>query len=143
MNQIPPNLNNTRDCQKGGIGPDRRGPVLIYMAKVASSLKDHGPTAVGSDLRWFKVAETGLIRTNYWASDALNANCGRYEFTIPWDIRNGYYLIRAEFVSLKNAKQVGGAEFYMSCYQVAVSGSTSKARPKTYKIPGKDIYNPR
>ena len=51
----------------------------------------------------------------------MNDNCGHYTVTIPSDIAPGQYLLRAETIALHTASQPGGAQFYMSCYQVNVS----------------------
>jgi len=119
-----------RTCTTEAIGGNHDGPTIIYMAKV-----DDAATAVGSDANWFKVAQTGLVSTDYWGTDVMNANCGKVNFTIPADIAPGNYLIRAEVIALHVAGSVGGAQFYMSCYQISVTGS-GKACPATVKFPG-------
>ena len=67
--------------------------------------------------------------------EVLNDNCGHYTVTIPSDIAPGQYLLRAETIALHTASQPGGAQFYMSCYQVEITGGGS-AEPPTVKIPG-------
>jgi len=57
---------------------------------------DDALTADPNTADWFKVGELGLIRPDYWGTDVLNANCGRYAFKIPPCIPSGDYLIRAE-----------------------------------------------
>ncbi|EJF60634.1 hypothetical protein DICSQDRAFT_137375 [Dichomitus squalens LYAD-421 SS1] len=128
MHQQP----NDRSCANEAIGGDHYGPINIYMAKV-----DDATTAVGSDAAWFKVSEMGLPSSNpdYWATEVLNDNCGHFTFTVPSDIAPGNYLIRAEVIALHVASSVGGAQFYMSCYQVSVGGSGS-ASPPTVSFPG-------
>jgi hypothetical protein len=37
------------------------GPVIVYMAKVDNAL-----TASGTSANWFKVAQAGLLSTDYW-----------------------------------------------------------------------------
>ncbi|KAF8755073.1 Glycoside Hydrolase Family 61 [Rhizoctonia solani] len=96
-------------------------------------------TAVGSEASWFKVAETGLVSKDYWGTDVMNANCGKVEFTIPADLPAGNYLIRAEVIALHVAGSVGGAQLYMSCYQINVTGGGA-ASPATVKFPG--AYSP-
>lgn len=54
---------------------------------------------------------------------------------IPSDIPSGDYLLRAEAIALHAASPGGGAQFYMSCYQITVSGGGS-ASPATVKFPG-------
>lgn len=47
----------------------------------------------------------------------------------------GNYLLRAEVIALHVAGSVGGAQFYMSCYQLQITGGGS-ANPATVKLPG-------
>lgn len=128
MHQQP----NDRSCANEAIGGDHYGPINIYMAKV-----DDATTAVGSDANWFKVDEMGLPSNNpdYWATEVLNDNCGHFTFTVPSNIAPGNYLIRAEVIALHVASSIGGAQFYMSCFQVNVGGSGT-ASPPTVKFPG-------
>ncbi|CAL1715503.1 unnamed protein product [Somion occarium] len=119
-----------RSCSTEAIGGNHDGPVIVYMAKV-----DNAATAVGSSANWFKIAQTGLVSTDYWATDVLNANCGKMDVKIPADIAPGNYLLRAEVIALHVAGSVGGAQFYMSCFQINVTGGGS-ASPPTVKLPG-------
>ncbi|KAG8698808.1 hypothetical protein FRC08_005689 [Ceratobasidium sp. 394] len=123
-----------RTCATEAIGGNHDGPTIIYMAKV-----DNAATAVGSSANWFKVAQTGLVSKDYWGTDVMNANCGKVEFTIPSDLPAGDYLIRAEVVALHVAGSIGGAQLYMSCYQISVTGG-GRANPATVKFPG--AYSP-
>jgi hypothetical protein len=65
----------------------------------------------------------------------MNDNCGKVYFQVPKDIAPGNYLVRAEVIALHVAGSVGGAQFYMSCYQLTVAGSGS-ASPATVRFPG-------
>jgi len=122
----------TRSCANEAIGGDHYGPINIYMAPVSDA-----SSAVGSDSSWFKISEMGLPSSNpdYWATEVLNDNCGHFTFTIPDDIAPGDYLLRAEVIALHVASSVGGAQFYMSCYQLTVGGSGT-ASPDTVSFPG-------
>ncbi|KAI0076613.1 hypothetical protein K474DRAFT_1772430 [Panus rudis PR-1116 ss-1] len=119
-----------RTCTTEAIGGNHDGPVLVYLAKV-----DDAATAVGSEANWFKVAELGLVSPDYWATDVLNDNCGKFDVTIPSDIAPGNYLLRAEVIALHVAGSIGGAQFYMSCFQINVTGG-GNASPPTVKLPG-------
>ncbi|KAI0760513.1 glycoside hydrolase family 61 protein [Fomes fomentarius] len=128
---------NDRSCANEAIGGQHYGPVIVYMGKVADA-----KTASGSSTGWFKVAELGLPSNNpdYWGTRAyylasLDDNCGHFTFKVPQDIAPGDYLIRAEVIALHVASGAGGAQFYMSCYQVNVGGSGS-ASPATVSFPG-------
>ncbi|KAG8686637.1 hypothetical protein FRC09_014004 [Ceratobasidium sp. 395] len=119
-----------RNCANEAIGGNHDGPTIIYMAKV-----DNAATAVGSSAGWFKVAQTGLVSKDYWGTDVMNKACGKVSFKIPSNIKPGNYLVRAEVIALHVAGSVGGAQFYMSCYQINVTGGGS-ASPATVKFPG-------
>ncbi|CAE6424957.1 unnamed protein product [Rhizoctonia solani] len=119
-----------RNCANEAIGGNHDGPTIIYMAKV-----DNAATAVGSSANWFKVAATGLVSKDYWGTDVMNAACGKVTFKIPSNIPAGQYLVRAEVIALHVAGSAGGAQFYMSCYQLQVTGGGS-ASPATVKFPG-------
>ncbi|KZT43365.1 hypothetical protein SISSUDRAFT_1057768 [Sistotremastrum suecicum HHB10207 ss-3] len=124
-----------RSCADEAIGGAHYGPINIYLAKVADA-----SSAVGSSAAWFKISEMGLPSSDpdYWATEVLNDNCGHYTFKVPSDIAPGQYLLRAEVIALHVASSVGGAQFYMSCYQITIGGSGSAA-PPTVSIPG--TYN--
>ncbi|PVF97939.1 hypothetical protein CPB86DRAFT_395346 [Serendipita vermifera] len=119
-----------RSCSNEAIGGNHDGPVIVYMAKVDNAL-----TASGTSAGWFKVAQAGLLSTDYWGTDSLNKNCGKFTFTVPSCIPAGDYLIRAEVIALHVAGSVGGAQLYMSCYTVKVTGGGSTS-PSTVRFPG-------
>ncbi|KAI5886452.1 uncharacterized protein SCHCODRAFT_02641787 [Schizophyllum commune H4-8] len=127
MHQQP----NDRSCANEAIGGNHFGPQMIYMAAV-----DDATTAVGSEASWFKIHEMGLMSNNpdYFGNQVLNDNCGHYTFTIP-DVAPGQYLLRAETIALHTAGSEGGAQFYMTCFQVNVTGSGT-AQPDTVSLPG-------
>ncbi|KDQ06892.1 carbohydrate-binding module family 1 protein [Botryobasidium botryosum FD-172 SS1] len=123
-----------RSCSEEAIASSHHGPVIVYMAKVADA-----STAVGSTANWFKIAQTGLISATpspgTWGTDQLISNCGKMDIAVPSDIPAGDYLLRAEVIALHAAGSVGGAQFYMSCYQLSVTGGGT-ASPSTVNIPG-------
>jgi lytic cellulose monooxygenase (C1-hydroxylating) len=65
----------------------------------------------------------------------MNACCGKVDVKIPTDIAPGDYLLRAEVIALHTAGSSGGAQLYMTCYQLQVSGNGTAA-PATVKFPG-------
>ncbi|KAI4863434.1 glycoside hydrolase family 61 protein [Hypoxylon rubiginosum] len=119
-----------RDCTREALGGNHFGPVIAYLSKV-----DDAATADGSS-SWFKIFELGYDpATKVWGNDLLNKNCGKQDVTIPSDIAPGDYLLRAETIALHTASQAGGAQFYMTCYQLTVTGGGS-ANPTGVKFPG-------
>lgn len=121
---------------------------------------------------WAKVAGSSNGAADSWGTKDLNTCCGKMNFKIPLyvllfcllsrnstssllqyyrDIPAGDYLLRAEAIALHAAGSSGGAQFYMSCYQITVTGGGS-ASPATVNFPGAyqatdpgiliDIYSP-
>ncbi|OAK99234.1 hypothetical protein IQ06DRAFT_306352 [Phaeosphaeriaceae sp. SRC1lsM3a] len=127
---------NTRDCKTEGIGGAHWGPVLAYMGKV-----EDAASADGSG-EFFKVYQNGWAKApgssqgdaDFWGTKDLNYNCGKLDFKIPSDIAPGDYLLRAEAIALHAAGPAGGAQHYVTCYQLTVTGSGT-ATPKGVKFP--------
>lgn len=65
----------------------------------------------------------------------LHATGGKMDVPIPKDLAPGDYLLRAEAIALHAAGSEGGAQFYMTCYQISVSGDGT-ATAETVSIPG-------
>ncbi|KAH8668759.1 glycosyl hydrolase family 61-domain-containing protein [Xylariales sp. PMI_506] len=128
-----------RSCSEEAIGGAHYGPVLVYMSSVSDA-----STAVGADGAWFKIfqdtwASAGSSGSDDdWGTKDLNTCCGKMDVLIPEDLAPGDYLLRAEAIALHAAGSEGGAQMYMTCYQITVSGSGA-ATPDTVSIPG--MYN--
>jgi len=115
------------------IDPSHKGPVMAYMKKVTDAVTD-----VGYGSGWFKVSEAGLtnVATQDWATTDLIAAAGVQNITIPACIANGQYLLRAEIIALHAANSAGGAQFYMECAQINVSGGSGSKTPASVSLPG-------
>lgn len=121
---------NNRDCSQEAIGGAHLGPVMVYLSKVDDAAKADGSSP------FFKIFESGYFANNKtWGNDLLNANCGKQNVVIPADIAPGDYLLRAETIALHVAMNEGGAQFYMTCYQIRVTGSGT-ATPPGVTFPG-------
>lgn len=112
------------------IAASHKGPVMVYLAKVPSATQ----TSV-TGLQWFKIAEDGLDANGVWGVDRLIANGGKASATIPSCIPPGNYLLRAEIIALHSASSYPGAQFYMECAQINVTGGGSTS-PATVSFPG-------
>ncbi|KAJ9156096.1 Glycosyl hydrolase family 61-domain-containing protein [Pleurostoma richardsiae] len=125
--------------------PSHKGPTMAYMKKVSDAIHDNG---VGNG--WFKVQEDGLTNGN-WATVKVINNGGKHVIHLPECIPEGQYLLRPEMIALHGARTTGGAQLYMECAQLNVTGGTATKTPTTYSIPGiykandpgilVDIYN--
>ena len=61
---------------------------------------------------------------------------------IPKCLADGDYLLRAEHIGLHSAGSAGGAQFYISCAQLHVSGGSGTYSPKSLvEFPG--AYDPK
>ncbi|KAJ6506332.1 glycoside hydrolase family 61 protein I [Mycena vitilis] len=113
------------------IDPSHKGPVMSYLAQI--------PNAQQSDvtgLKWFKIYEDGLIAANQtWGTDRMIANKGKVTFTIPSCIPAGQYLLRHELIALHAATSYPGAQLYMECAQIQITGGGSTS-PATVSFPG-------
>ncbi|KAK0644411.1 glycoside hydrolase family 61 protein [Cercophora newfieldiana] len=110
--------------------PGHKGPVMAYLKKVTNAKTDSG---VGDG--WFKIQEGGYSNGK-WATNTVIDNKGNQIIPIPKCIPDGQYLLRAEMVALHGARSSGGAQLYMECAQIEITGGTGTAKPKTYSIPG-------
>lgn len=103
------------------------GPVIDYLANC------NGPceTVDKTKLLWFKVDAVGLINdvaTNgYWGTDVLIANNNSWTVEIPPTIKTGNYVLRHEIIALHAAGSVDGAQNYMQCVNLAVTGTGTAA----------------
>ncbi|KAK6523992.1 hypothetical protein TWF694_005660 [Orbilia ellipsospora] len=126
------------------------GPLQFYMAKVPS-----GKTAAnfeGDGQVWFKIYQNSATIT----SSSISWPSGRYpskesslknlanllpgqttvSITIPKCIPNGDYLLRVEHIALHSAGTSGGAQLYLACGQITVTGGGSKAGTPLVSFPG-------
>lgn len=113
------------------VDPSHKGPVMTYLAQVPNALQ----TDV-TGLKWFKIWEDGLdVSDQSWGVDRMIANKGKVTFTIPSCIPAGQYLLRHEMIALHGASTYPGAQFYMECAQIQITGGGS-TQPATVSFPG-------
>lgn len=111
------------------IDPSHRGPCLAYMAR-----SDTGTGPV-----WFKIYENGYnTTTKQFCVDKLRTtDKGIFEAKIPNDLAPGNYLIRAELIALHEGFQLGGAQPYIHCSELTITGSgTSIPSTNLVQFPG-------
>ncbi|KAI1852276.1 hypothetical protein JX265_006325 [Neoarthrinium moseri] len=108
---------------------------------------DDASQATGIGAGWFKIDERDYV-DGKWANEVMGANGGNYTFTLPTGLQSGEYLLRSEMLALHGAQTVGGAQFYMGCAQLKVTGTGSGSCtpsisiPGTYKAEDDNIYIP-
>lgn len=114
------------------IAKSHKGPVTAWLAKV-----DSAASASKTGLKWFKVWEdTFDAASKQWGVDHMIANQGWVNFELPACVAPGEYLLRVEILALHSAKAANGAQFYMSCAQIKVSGSGTFTPSQTVSFPG-------
>ncbi|KAK3322889.1 glycoside hydrolase [Apodospora peruviana] len=111
--------------------PDsHHGPILTYLAPC------HGDchAANKTELEWFKIDETGQIKlgagngtAGYWAADQLIAQNGDWTVHIPSSIKKGNYVLRHEIIALHSAYNVGAAQLYPQCVNLAITGDGTES----------------
>ncbi|KAG8898295.1 hypothetical protein FRC01_010960, partial [Tulasnella sp. 417] len=110
-----------------------QGYADIYMARA-------NPTAntesAGSGAVWFKVAEwvPGWTKAGGFTWPSLNMQT--FTFTIPKCLPAGEYLVRMEHIALHSASTYGGAQLYIACGQIKVTGGGSGNPGPLVSFPG-------
>jgi hypothetical protein len=109
------------------------GTLQFYAAKVPQ-----GKTAAnwdGSGNVWFKLFEQGPNIGNgqlTWPSDGKQV----VSIPIPKSMPSGEYLFRVEHIALHSASSAGGAQFYISCAQLKVTGGGNGNPGPLVSFPG-------
>ncbi|KAJ1727358.1 hypothetical protein LPJ61_004614 [Coemansia biformis] len=113
---------------KGVISQSHTGPVMVYIAPLASN---------GEGDVWVKIYEDGWTKeSNEWGTDRLIASKGLLTFKIPANIKPGNYILRTEVIALHNASSKGGAQLFPNCIHVQITGTGTIALPAGVAIPG-------
>ncbi|KAF7316357.1 Lytic polysaccharide monooxygenase [Mycena indigotica] len=109
------------------------GVVNVYMAKAPNG---NVSTFNGDGAVWFKVYQITAV-TNGGSSITFPAqNVPSVSFTIPKSLPTGQYLVRMEALALHSANTFQGAQWYISCGQISVTGGGSGTPGPLVSIPG-------
>jgi len=106
--------------------------VNVYMAKAPSTVAGWTPT----DAAWFKVYEITAVTDGGTAITFPAQNLPSFAFTIPSEVPSGQYLVRVENIALHVAQSFGGAQFYISCIQLEVTGGGTGTPGPLVAFPG-------
>ncbi|KAK3684155.1 glycoside hydrolase [Podospora appendiculata] len=106
------------------------GPMQFYLARVPDG--QDVSTWKGDGAVWFKVYHE---QPNFGAQLTWPSN-GKSSFTVPIPkcIKSGFYLLRGEHIGLHVAQSSGGAQFYISCAQIGVTGGGNTEPSSEYKV---------
>ncbi|KAF9698339.1 hypothetical protein EKO04_003361 [Ascochyta lentis] len=109
---------------------------------------DDASQATGIGAGWFKIDELDQV-DGKWANEVMQAANMTHEFKLPTGLASGEYLLRSEMLALHGAQTVGGAQFYIGCAQLKITGTGSKGAcgptislPGAYNAEDKNIYIP-
>ncbi|KAI0125856.1 glycosyl hydrolase family 61-domain-containing protein [Xylariales sp. AK1849] len=108
---------------------------------------DDAAQATGIGAGWFKIDEYDYV-DGEWANELMEDAGGNYTFTLPTGLKSGDYLLRSEMLALHASETEGGAQFYIGCAQLTITGTSSGSCTPTISLPGAytaeddDIYIP-
>ncbi|KAL5338004.1 glycosyl hydrolase family 61-domain-containing protein [Aspergillus crustosus] len=111
------------------------GPQQVYLSKAPGTAQEYK-----GDGDWFKIYS--LTTSNLtadpilWAPFVDNVGINNFTFTLPVDTPPGQYLLRGEGLGLHGAGEFGGAQFYIGCAQIEVTGSGAGTPGPLVKFPG-------
>jgi hypothetical protein len=114
------------------------GPVQFYMARAPAAADINTWEAAGNV--WFKVgsisadASRGPLGSDTKTWPAYMAH--EVNFVVPKDVPSGKYLVRVESIALHQAQSAGGAQMYISCAQVEVTGGGNGTPGPMVAFPG-------
>ncbi|KAF2279838.1 uncharacterized protein EI97DRAFT_482650 [Westerdykella ornata] len=114
------------------------GPVQFYMAKVPESADINTWEPAGNV--WFKAAKIDAVKgaggytsgPDTWPAYQKQ----QVEFQIPKNVPSGKYLVRVESIALHQASNPGGAQIYLSCAQINVTGGGNGTPGPLVAFPG-------
>ncbi|KAK4152983.1 glycoside hydrolase [Chaetomidium leptoderma] len=115
------------------------GPVSFYMARVPEGRDIN--TWDGAGNVWFKAAEITAVPSGGGGLTSGEATWPAYnkqsvEFTVPKSVPSGKYLVRVESIALHQAQNPGGAQVYLSCAQVEITGGGDGRPSPLVAFPG-------
>jgi hypothetical protein len=111
------------------------GPTQYYIAKVPSG--QSAKTWSGDGAVWARLSTTSPTvdanKQQHWPGENLYQTV---DVTIPSSTPSGEYLLRVEQIALHMASQPGGAQFYIACAQIQITGGGSGTPGPLVTLPG-------
>lgn len=109
------------------------GPLQFYIAKVPAGQTVESFKGEGNV--WAKIyAEQATSSGGQLSWGSLNK--GSVSVTIPKNTPSGDYLLRIEHIALHQASNTGGAQFYIACAQIRVTGGGNGTPGPLVAFPG-------
>ncbi|KAJ7624824.1 glycoside hydrolase [Roridomyces roridus] len=110
------------------------GVLNVYMAQAPSGTDV--ASWDGSGDVWFKVYQISAVTDGGSTITFPATGLTQVTFPIPAETPSGQYLIRVEHIALHVASSYGGAQFYIACGQVEVTGGGSGTPGPLVAFPG-------
>jgi len=110
------------------------GVINVYLAKAPTGTDVS--TWDGSGSVWFKIYQISAVTDGGSTITFPATNALSYSFAIPKALPTGQYLVRLEQIALHVASTFGGAQFYLSCAQINVTGGGKGTPGPLVAIPG-------
>lgn len=112
------------------------GPQQVYISKAPGKVADYDGSG-----NWAKIYTLSNCQTNgCGAGDGIvkwaTYRAQTFNFRLSPEIPEGEYLLRAEGLAIHAAQKDKGAQFYVACAQVKVSGNGTALPGPTIKFPG-------
>ncbi|KAJ3039043.1 hypothetical protein HDV00_012670 [Rhizophlyctis rosea] len=76
---------------------------------------------------WAKIYEDSKKINGEWCDSRFRANDRTLSFRIPSELPSGNWIVRIEHIALHQANTVGGAQIYVRCADITVTGGGSTA----------------
>ncbi|KAI8810880.1 glycosyl hydrolase family 61-domain-containing protein [Cladochytrium replicatum] len=113
--------------------------VTMHWTTTPNSAELIGAGHYGQGLKptgWTKIFETTPDNSNDWCTNVVANNNNDYLVKIPSFLAPGDYVLRVHLAALHAAGSPGGAQFYIRCMDIKVTGSGTQKPPFELQIPG-------
>ncbi|KAH8829414.1 glycoside hydrolase [Flagelloscypha sp. PMI_526] len=107
-----------------------------YISHPSAKAPSNVSTWDGSGDVWFKIYQISAVTDGGTSITFPSENLQTVDFTIPKSLPSGDYLLRIENVALHGASVYGGAQWYISCSQVTITGGGSGNPSPKVAFPG-------
>jgi len=134
-NKVPSGVNTTAANAGDNItvqwdSSSHPGPIQHYLFGPVDDASE--AAGVGS---WFKIDE--FVQDNgTWANAIMEQNNMTYSFNLPADLASGEYLLRSEMLALHGSQSLGGAQWYIGCAQLKITGTAGDSCTPSIQLPG-------
>lgn len=112
------------------------GPQQVYISKAPADVKEYDGSGDWAKIYTLSNCETKGCGTGDGIVKWATYRAQTFNFKLPADTPAGEYLLRAEGLAIHAAQKSKGAQFYVACAQIKVTGNGTGLPGPTIKIPG-------